>query len=167
VNTVYTWRNGRGVMGVSSKNGLVLIALCIILTINAGCASPVIIGGVTGGIGALPATGTYVGRGKFESVQIARYKDVVEATSRAAQSLSLDGKKENIEEDRASFRYVDGKGQRIDVRIERRTDTVTSLRIDVGLFGTKGMGRVMLEQIIDEVAKAGGYLEDWTHGKDK
>jgi hypothetical protein len=139
----------------------------MILTFNTGCASSVIVGGVSGGVSALPSGATYMGRGKFESFQIARYEDVAEATSRAAEALSLDGRDKSLGDDRASFRYVDGRGQRIDVRIERRTDTVTSIRIDVGIFGSKGMGRLMLGQIIDEVADAENYLENRRRGKGK
>jgi hypothetical protein len=77
-----------------------------------------------------------------------------------AEALSLDAKEEKIEDNRASFRYIDGKGKRIDIHIERRTDTITSIRIDVGIFGSRGMARLVLEQIIDEVVEAGDYVED-------
>ncbi len=139
-----------------------LTGLCIVLTFNGGCASSVVIGGLSGGVGALPADVSYVGRGKFESFQIARYGDIIEATLRAAEALSLDAKEEKIEDNRASYRYIDGKGKGIDILIEPRTDTITYIRINVGILGPQGMGRLVLEQIIDEVADAGDYLEDWT-----
>jgi hypothetical protein len=70
----------------SGKRALVLTTLCIVLTSNGGCASSVVIGGLSGGVGALPAGVSHVSRGKFESFQIARYGDIIEATLGACGS---------------------------------------------------------------------------------
>ena len=49
----------------------------------------------------------------------------------------------------------------MNVRIERRTETVTSAQFDVGLFGSKSMGRLMARQIVFEKAEAGAFLHCW------
>jgi hypothetical protein len=91
--------------------------------------------------------------GRVTRFEIAQYKDVIEASRLAAENLALELKEEKIEENRASFRYLDDKDQRIDLLIERRTDTVTSIKIDVGIFGPPGLGLLTLNQILNELAE--------------
>lgn len=52
---------------------------------------------------------------------------------------------------------------RIDLSIERRSDTVTSMKFDVGWFGSVAFGRIMAQQIIAELKESDSFLEDWTH----
>jgi hypothetical protein len=52
--------------------------------------------------------------GRVTRFEIAQYEDVIEASRLAAENLALDLKEEKIEENRASFSYLDDKDQRID-----------------------------------------------------
>jgi hypothetical protein len=100
-------------------------------------------------VGAAAAEGgvTRVEWGKVKSVEIAAYDDVIKASRHAAEILSLDLEKEMIQEDRASFRYRDATSQEMDLTIEPRTDTVTAINIDVGVFNPSGMALLLLQQI--------------------
>ena len=49
----------------------------------------------------------------------------------------------------------------MEVLIERRTETMTYARFDVGLFGSKSMGQLMVRQIIFEMTLADKFIRDW------
>ena len=63
--------------------------------------------------------------------------------------------------DHSNFRYVDEKGKRIEILIERRTETLTWARFNVGAFGSTSIGRLMARQIVVEMAEADKFLRDW------
>jgi hypothetical protein len=107
----------------------------------------------TVGAGAAEAGVTRFEMGKVTRFEIAQYEDVIEASRLAAENLSLDLKEEKIKGNRASFRYFDEKDQKIDLLIERRTDTITFIEVDVGIFGPQGLGLLTLNQILNELAE--------------
>jgi hypothetical protein len=103
--------------------------------------------------------------GRVKSLELARYEDVVEATRRAGEAISLELQKEATDTDRTTLSYIDGKNEKVKVLIERRTATLTYVQIDVGLFGSKGLALVVINQIIYEISSKGGYLQRWSHQK--
>jgi hypothetical protein len=138
----------------ASKSALLLAVLFILFASTNGCSTACIVGSAaTVGAGAAEAGVTRIEMGKVTRFEIAQYEDVVEASRLAAENLALDLKKEKIEEDQASLNYFDDKNQRIDLLIERRTDTITFIQVDVGIFGPQGLGLLMLNQILDELAE--------------
>ena len=138
----------------TSKNVLMLAVLCVLLASTYGCTTACIMGSAaTVGAGATEAGVTRFEMGRVTRFEIAQYEDVIEASRFAAENLSLDLKEEKIEENRASFRYLDDKDQKIDLLIERRTDTITYINVDVGIFGPQGLGLLMLNQILNELAE--------------
>ena len=139
-----------------------LIALSIVLTSNVGCLSPLAISTMgTAGSNA-PVSFSNSGGGKGESFWIAQYDDVIDAVLQAGEVLSLELKEKTIEKDQAFFRFHDDKAERIDLFIERRTDSMTSILFDVGRSGSVAFGRLRARQIIDELNESGSFLEDWT-----
>lgn len=139
-----------------------LIVLFIVLTFNVGCLSPIALS-TMGTVGSsAPVVFHDSGRGKGESFWIAKYADVITATSRAGEVLSLELKEKKIENNQTFFRFYDAKKDGIDLFIERRSDTMTSLKFNVGWFGSVAFGRLMVRQIIDELSDSGDFLEDWT-----
>lgn len=52
---------------------------------------------------------------------------------------------------------------RIGLSIEWRSDTMTSMKFDVGWFGSVAFGRLMAQQIIAELKESDSFLEDWPH----
>jgi hypothetical protein len=131
-----------------------LAVLCILLASSYGCTTACLVGSAaTVGAGATEAGVTRFEMGRVTRFEIAQYEDVIVASRLAAENLSLDLKEEKIEENRASFRYLDDKDQKIDLLIERRTDTLTYIRVDVGIFGPQGLGLLTLNQILSELAE--------------
>ena len=49
----------------------------------------------------------------------------------------------------------------MEVLIERRTETMTYARFDVGLLGPKSMGRLMARQIVFEMVEADAFIRGW------
>ena len=138
------------------------IAVLIFLICNVGCLSPLAINVAGGAGGAAPVASNNLGGGRGESFWIARYDDVIKAVLRAREALALEVREKKIEQDQAFFRFHDMKAQRIDLLIERRTDTMTSIMFDVGWFGSVAFGRLVFRQIIYELDEAEDFLEDWT-----
>ena len=132
-----------------------IVLFAFIVGIN-GCTTATLISGMSAapsGVSHASGPGS-----KVNSYQIVRYEDAVKATLRAADTLSLENRKKDINENRAELRYIDEKEQVIDIILERLTATITYITVDAGFFGAKGMTRLMLLQILNEIEEAGDYL---------
>ena len=139
-----------------------LIASFIFLICIVGCLSPIAINTIGAAGSGTPVASNFLGGGKGESYWIARYDDVTAAALRAGEALSLEVKEKKIEKDRTLIRFSDGQDKKIDLVIDRRTDTMTSILFDVGWFGSVAFGRLLANQIIDELKDSNAFLEDWT-----
>ena len=130
----------------------------LFLTCLCGCTAPLALQGLSSGT---PVAFNSTGRGKGESAWFARYDDVVQATLDAGQKLSLELREKTIGTDKSDLYFIDDKGSKIEVSIERRSETVTLVGFNIGLFGSTSMGRLMARQIIFEVVAAGSFLGNW------
>lgn len=141
---------------------VLLFGWCLAVIGTSGCLSSQAIStmGTAGGLAPVGFTST--GGGKGESYWLAQYDDVIAAVCRAGEALALEVKERSTEENEAFVRFQDDKGQGIDLLIERRTDTVTSIQFDVGWRGSLAFGRLMARQIIFELDQSGAFLEDWS-----
>jgi hypothetical protein len=141
-----------------------LIILFIALVFNAGCVAPVPLNTMGGAAGSnAPVSFNNEGGGRGESFWLAEYKDVIAATLRSGEALSLELKEKKLEDEQTFFRFEDGKGERIDLFIERRTDTMTSIKFRVGWFGSVAFGRLLARQIIYELTESESFLEDYSY----
>ena len=140
------------------KRVVLRAVFCLLLTGLCGCAAPLALQGLGS---ATPVAFNATGMGTGDSAWLARYDDVVQATLRAGEVLSLNLEKKEIGEGQTVFRYMDGMGKKMDILIERRTETMTYARFSVGLFGSKSMGQLMVRQIIFEVNTEGKFIRDW------
>lgn len=137
---------------------LVIGLICIM-----GCVSPVALN-TMGTVGSnAPVAFNKLSRGQIESFWIANYDDVIAATLRAGEALSLSLKEKKVENDLAFYRFYDAKKERIDLSIERRSDTMTSVRFNVGWHGKVALSRLMAKQIISELNQSGSFPEDWKY----
>ena len=153
-------------MGVYSKHGFALSTLGAVLFISSGCMAPVAFQAVGAIGGASPVALNLVEKGKMESYWVARYTDVVDATMRAGQGLSLELLEKKVEAERTSFRFGYGKGEKAAILVEYRTATMTSVQIDYGVSGSVAFARLMGREIAVELAKAGAFLEDLSPDED-
>ena len=139
------------------KNMTIRVLFSLFLACLCGCASPLTVSDVSG----VPAVFTSTGSGTGDSAWFARYDDVVQATLDAGQKLSLELREKTIGTDKSDLYFIDDKGSKIEVSIERRSETVTLVGFNIGLFGSTSMGRLMARQIIFEVVAAGSFLGNW------
>jgi len=92
-----------------------LIALFICLICNVGCLSPIALNSIGTASSTAPFAFNNLGGGEGESFWIAQYDDVIAATLRAGETLSLEVKENKVEKDQAFFRFYDAKKERIDL----------------------------------------------------
>lgn len=146
---------------------LSLAAIWLVLTVGYGCTacvSPCLLGpSVSIGSSAGQAGVSRYETGRIKSFELARYENVVEATRRAGEAISLELREEVTDTDQTTLYYIAGKNEKVKVLIERQTDTLTYIQIDVGLFGSKGLALLMINQIIHEISMSGDYLQEWSH----
>ncbi len=145
------------------KSLIILFLFWILLLFSNGCTAPIAMQGLSTGV---PVAFNGTGQGEGDSAWFARYDDVVQATLRAGEKLSFKLVEKTIEVDQSDFRYVDDKGKRIEILIERRTETLTWAQFDVGAFGSTSIGRLMARQIVVEMAEADKFLRDWHPGEE-
>jgi hypothetical protein len=138
-----------------------LLAVFLFLIFNTGCLSPLAMNTVGAAGSGAPVAFNNAGGGKGETYWIARYDDVIEAALRAGEVLSLVVNDKKIEADRTFLSFADLKDKKIDLIIERRTETMTSIMFDVGWSGSTTFGRLMANQIIFELQDSNAFLEDW------
>ena len=138
-------------------NSLAASALALAIFACSSCAIA-----VPAATGTAPVVGQFMGQGEGDSFWVARYDDVVQATIRAAEKLSLQLNHEEIGEDRAELYMSDDRNQEIRILIERRTETVTRVRFDTGSRGLAGFARLLGRQIIDELHDADAFLVNWS-----
>jgi hypothetical protein len=139
-----------------------LIALLFVLVCNVGCFSPIALTTMGTAGSDAPAVFSHLHAGQGESFCIAKYDDVVSATMRAGEVLSLEVKQKKVDQDQAFFRFYDATKERIDLFIVRRSETLTSIKFDVGWFGSVAFGSLMTRQITSELSKSESFLEHWT-----
>ena len=133
--------------------------LCTMLLAGAavyGCTAPLAVQGISG---VSPVAFSYMGQGKYESSWLVRYEDARLATLRAGRKLGMVVKKEEIGKAHALYRFEDSLENPLIIKIERRTETLTWIRFDVGFFGEKSVGRLMARQIKIEIMDMGAFLE--------
>ena len=140
------------------KSVILSILLCLFIVGLGGCTAPLAVQGLSS---TSPVAFSYIERGKGDSFWLAHYDDVVQATIRAGQALSLTLDNNQIIKDKTVFHFVDGKEKEMEILIGRRTETMTYARFDVGLFGSKSMRRLMARQIVFEMAEASAFLRNW------
>ena len=147
------------------KTEVLFATICFFLTSITGCTTATLMSGMgaaPSGVSSTSGLGSTV-----RSYQIVRYEDAVPASLNAADTLALENTKKDIQENHAKLRYTDEKQHVIDILIERLTATTTFIQVDAGLFGPKGMTRLVLLQILVEIDAAGDYLEEGSNDKSK
>ena len=118
---------------------------CLLLACLCGCAPPLSVQNVGTNV---PTVFSSTGSGEGDSAWYARYEDMLQATLDAGENLSLELIEKTIGTDQSVLNFIDDQGSKLDITIERRTDSVTRVHFDVGFFGSTSMGRLMARQII-------------------
>ena len=146
-------------MGAFSKRMPGLGALAVLLFISSGCAAPIALSAAGALGGASPVAMNLVDKGKIESYWVASYDEVVAATERAAQVLSLELLEKISKHHHTFFRYGYRKEKKVEITIEQQTDTMTSALINFGVTGSVVFADLLGREIAVELKKANAFLE--------
>ena len=139
----------------------VVAPACVLMMFACGgCVAAVPI--VAGAAGAVPVVGQHLGQGEEDSFWIARYDDVVKATLRAQEKLSLKIKDKKIKKKHAKLTLTDDRNEKIVLQIERLTDTVTRVHFDAGSQEFAGFAHLLARQIVQELKDADAFLVHWS-----
>jgi hypothetical protein len=114
-----------------------------------------------GSAGSAPVAFNTEGAGRGESFWLAKYDDVVAAAMRTGEALSLQLADKSVEDNQTSLRFIDDTGEWIDLLIERRTDTMTSIRFNLGWRGSVAFGRLVARHLIHELTQSESFLEKY------
>lgn len=139
----------------------VVAPACVLLLFACGgCVATVPI--VTGVAGAVPVVRQHFGQGEEDTFWIARYDDVVKATLRAQEKLSLKIKDKKIKKKHAELTLTDNRDQKIVLQIEPLTETVTRVHFDAGSQAFAGFAHLLARQIVQELKDEDAFLVHWS-----
>jgi hypothetical protein len=130
-----------------------LLLLTLLPLTGAGCvtASLVTAGTVVGAATAAVSTGADVYRlGKLDTAVMANYDDTREAVREAAANFRLKIVRDQQERKHYhiwNFELADDLKETVDVRIERRSDELCLIRVDVGWFGSQPTAQLIIDKI--------------------
>ncbi|MEZ6243157.1 MAG: hypothetical protein R3B57_08950 [Phycisphaerales bacterium] len=133
-----------------------------ILLLGAATLPACTVAAASAAVGAAQSGASIIKKGRVTTALLVRYDDVLTGVRQAAATLDLDTRRIVEKDGRTSFFYEEEDGGKIAVYVAHRTDTVTSLIVDVGATGRADVARLMHAQIIDHLAEANAFLEDWT-----
>ncbi len=86
--------------------------------------------------------------GKLKTAEMVRFDTVRSAVKSTAADLGLRQKgPEKLTADSSDMGFIDDHGSPIGIHIERRTDKLVRLKIDVGLFGSEVIDRLFLARL--------------------
>jgi hypothetical protein len=142
-------RNSRAASGFARVAQLAVLAL--IGSALGGCAAIPLatIGTVAGITSSAVSTGrTVFTLGKLDTAEMAGYPETLEAARAAATDLYLKPKgPDQLKDWSGTLTFVDEKDGKVEVTVERRTEMMVRLRIDMGLFGSQVTAELFLTRL--------------------
>ena len=125
---------------MKNKSFLVL-SLAAVLVLNSGCAL-LVIGGLAAGAGAV----VYV-NGELKDTEAVAYDNAYSATLAAMNDLSYAVVNEQKSPITATITARGMGDKKIQVTLDKQSDTVTEIRVRVGTFGDKDQAQLILDKI--------------------
>ena len=131
------------------RPSLPLVAASVVLLCGGCAALPLaLIGSVTGLAASAVSTGNSVYKlGKLDTVESVHYEDAREAVRRTAADMLMFVNQDEEVDGKWRFLLVDDDGSETDIVLDRRTDVLVRIRIDVGLFGSEPTARLILDKL--------------------
>ena len=134
-----------------TRLGAPSVLFILLIAAGGGCAAiPLATLGTVAGISTSAiSTGREVFTlGKLDTTELAGYPETLVAARRAAAELCLRPKgPEKLKDFTAQLVFVDDKGATVDVDVDRRTEMMVRIRVDVGLFGSEVTARLLLTRL--------------------
>ena len=134
-----------------------VLSLLAILTSGCGVETALL----AAGMGAAQSGVTQYSRGELKSYELVRFDDATIATELAIAALDLTVTNQRDMPYRMWYAIKDDQDKSFQVTVERRSERVTAITISMGMWGPRGLGSLLLSQILHELGKANAYLENW------
>jgi hypothetical protein len=127
-------------IAMKRKHWLGLAGLGVVLIVAAGCGA--IVAGAAAGAGAV----AYI-RGELEATEQAPIGAVFEAAKAAVDELEFKVLSAEADAYEGKVHAETARGKEIGIILERESDTVTTIRIRVDVFGDEDLSRLIHERI--------------------
>ena len=119
-----------------------------------GCVAAPFVAGAAGP--AIEKSAELARWGKTESFQAVTMDEMIAAVRKGTEELDLTHIKEERSKETLELVYKDRqKAAKSKIDVQPRTDRATYILVDVGWFGTEGMGELTMRQILHELPAAG------------
>lgn len=112
----------------------------------AGCDAASASGDAIGS--AVDAIGAAFRAGKTDRFSNVSVEDSIAATKAMGDELNLTFVRVVIHPDQQKIEFKDDRGQHVVCTLIRRAGRITEIRVDVGLFGPEGFGKLVLDRIL-------------------
>lgn len=122
-------------------SSLTVIGSVVIL---AGCSLP---GAILAGVGNATTGALGIVEGTQSSAQLATYDQTVDAARYAISDMGLTITEDGGDGEKHSFRFRDDRDAKGGVRVIRLTDSLVRLQVQVGAFGDKELGELVLARV--------------------
>ncbi len=132
--------------------------LCCSLSLLPACT----VAAAGAAVGVAQSGSAIIEKGRVTTSMLVRYEDVIPVIESAAHTLDLDIRRVVEKNNRVSYYYNETHGGKVAVYIARRTETITSLIIDVGATGRQDVARLLHALVIHQLDEAGVFIEDWS-----
>ncbi len=120
-----------------------MAGLCLALL--PGCAAPVVV--VTAGVSALQVGTAAFINGEIEAAFAKPMPEMFVASEGALNDLKFPIRRSKLDEYNAYVYSNETQRRRIEIDLEKKSDTVTKINIRVGFFGDQAMSRLILATI--------------------
>jgi hypothetical protein len=134
------------------KTTITLLAAAALLLTTTGCALVGAAGDAASG--AIDATGTILHAGKFSNFSAIDRPRATTIARAVVTSLGMHLVKTYTHPDQQTFVYQDNRQQQVWITLISRTPVMTEIRVDVGLFGTDDLGRLVIRKIDQQLSPA-------------
>jgi hypothetical protein len=148
----------------------VIFAIAMMFS-TGGCAALTLatLGTIAGSAGSAISTGREVYElGKLDAAEMARFDQAVLAAQQAADDLGLQFKPypkgKPSDQSIMVLPFVDERGSRVKVRLERRAERLVLIRVDVGWFGSEVTAHLFLTRLRSHLPRPPGKRpspEEW------
>lgn len=139
-------------------------ALAGVVACAVGAMSSCTVAAAGAAVSAAQSGVAIIKKGRVTTVVLARYADVNDAVLKARDVLALETRRVIEKEDHVVYFFEEPEGGKMSVYVTYRTDTVTSLEVDVGALGRSDVARLMYAQVMDNLGDADAFLQDWQEG---
>lgn len=121
-----------------------VLGLTACMSVLPGCSLP---GAILAGVGNAGSGALGVIEGSQSSAQLADYEQTIDAARFAIEDMELTITQDEGDDEKHAFKFEDDRNSKGGVRVIRLTDALVRVQVQVGAFGDKELGELVLARI--------------------